>query len=103
MALRCPGTAAARRPYLLHPDVLAEKRRNVEILTFDDGRLAFFETSARDRFELQNLLLRLDDFFFRWLRLFFHDRFFLRRNQARRGLFDRWGRHGRRRRFSRER
>src|SRR5436190_11689069 len=54
------------------------------------------------QFELQNLLLRLDDFFFRWLRLFFHDRFFLRRNQTRRGLFDRWGRHGWRR-FSRDR
>ena len=64
----------------LHANVFSQEGRDVEVLTFDDRRLAFLETSARDRLELQNFLLRLNDFLCRRFRLFFHDWFFLWRN-----------------------
>ena len=64
----------------LHANVFPEERWDVQVLAFNDRRLAFFETSARHRFELQDFLLRLNVFFFRRLGLFFNDRFFLRRN-----------------------
>src|SRR5436309_1759195 len=71
----------------LHANVFPEKGRNVQVLAFDDGRFAFLETSARDRLELHNFLLRLDAFFLWRLRLFFYNRFFLWWNQTRGGLF----------------
>src|ERR1700716_1359624 len=107
MALKCitkhansalvRSTSRKTTASLFHPNVFAEKGWNIEVLAFNDCRLAFLETSARDLFELQDFLLRLNELFLRWLSLFFHDRFFLRRNQTRRGLFDRWDRNGRRR------
>src|SRR5213080_413374 len=72
----------------LHANVFPEKGRNVQVLAFDDGRFAFLETSARDRLELHNFLLRLDAFFLWRLRLFFYNRFFLWWNQTRGGLFN---------------
>src|ERR1700730_14297154 len=73
-----------------HPDVLAQKGRNIEILTFNNGWLAFFEATARGRLELQNFLFSLHRFLRRRRWLF--ERFFLRRNKARRGSwpFDFW-------------
>src|SRR3989442_14405120 len=87
----------------LHANFFPEKGRNVQVLAFDDGRFAFLETSARDRLELHNFLLRLDAFFLWRLRLFFYNRFFLWWNQTRGGLFNlrrrRWGGRFRRRRL----
>ena len=51
----------------LYANVFAEKRWNIEILTRDNGWLAFFEAAARDWFELQNFLFRLGRFFQRLL------------------------------------
>src|SRR5438552_3707699 len=42
--------------------VPAQKRRHVEVLAIDDRRLAFLETAARDRLELQCLLALLASF-----------------------------------------
>src|SRR5947199_6144646 len=72
----------------LHANVFPEKGRNVQVLAFDDGRFAFLETSARDRLELHNFLLRLDAFFLWRLRLLFYNLFFLWWNQTRGGLFN---------------
>ncbi len=83
----------AGRCLLLHPDVLPQKRRHIEVLAFHNRRLAFFEAPARDRLELQNFLFRLDKFLLHRFRLRFWNRFVLR--QIRRGsgvLNDRWWR-----------
>ena len=43
---------------LFHPHVFAQKRRDIQVLTFHDCRLAFFKTTAGERLELQNFLFR---------------------------------------------
>src|SRR4029078_8659221 len=43
---------------LFSPHVVAQKRRHIQILTFHDCRLAFFKTTASERLELQDFLLR---------------------------------------------
>ena len=68
-------------PRLLHPNVFSQEGGNVQVLTFDDGRLAFFEPAACHRFELQDLLLG-SDLFFRD-RLCFYRRFFTWHDQPR--------------------
>ena len=47
----------------LHPHVFAQIRRDVEVLAFHYCRLAFFKTTACDRFELQHFLFGLHGFF----------------------------------------
>src|SRR5689334_19363857 len=64
---------------LLHPDVLAQKCWDVEILALHNGRFAFLESTTTDRFELQNFLFGLDLF---RSRLFRSYRFLLWNNQA---------------------
>src|SRR6476661_9898217 len=51
-----------------HSHVLAQEGGNIEILAFDNRRLAFFETTAGDRLELHHFLPRLTVFLFlrRW-------------------------------------
>ncbi|PYJ17418.1 MAG: hypothetical protein DME94_03535, partial [Verrucomicrobia bacterium] len=46
----------------LYLDVFPQIGRHVEIFAFDDGRFAFFKSSARDRLELQNFLFCGDGF-----------------------------------------
>src|SRR5437016_3600229 len=93
MTLRDPSTSLrfARDDITVamsfHANVFAQKGRNIEVLTFDNGRLAFFESATRGRFELQNFLFWLGKLFLRWLYFFFRNRFFLRHDQARFGFF----------------
>src|SRR5205085_5419170 len=78
----------AAEPLLLHAHVLAQKRRHVEVLAFDDRRLAFLETAASHRFELHHFLFRLRLLLRDRLRFLEHRRLFSRENQA--GLRRRW-------------
>src|SRR5438105_15533804 len=75
----------------LHANVLAQESRDIQVLAFDNRRLALFETTARHGLELHHFLFGADFLLWR-LRLFNllpGDWFFLWRNQARRGFIDR--------------
>ena len=51
---------------LFYPHVFAQKRRHIQVLTFHDCRLAFFKTTASERLELQDFLLRCGSLIALW-------------------------------------
>jgi len=64
----------------LHPDILPQERGNIQVLTFNNCRFAFFEAAPGYRLKLQNFLFGVRVFFGHRFGFFFRQRFFLWRN-----------------------